>query len=140
MHSQVDGRGFRKYYVSSSALQFPGMSQCPMTQITVTLQRLERRLSQRQYFLTILELLSTFDRDFVAAWLSEKIENIILLSCIFFSCFLVFFSRIVLYYRFCQTSGHMYRSVCIAEVSVKNHSRVYSFSQMYNAFNQLFRS
>ena len=42
---------------SSSALQFPGMSQCPGNQISVSLNRPERKSRQRRHSLTILELL-----------------------------------------------------------------------------------
>ena len=41
---------------SSSGLQFPGMSQCPGTQISVTLNRLEGKSRQRLHSVTILEL------------------------------------------------------------------------------------
>ena len=59
---------------SSSVLQFPGMSQCPGTQISETLNRPEGRLRQRWHSLMILELFATIYRDFIAAWLSENME------------------------------------------------------------------
>ena len=60
---------------SMSAFQFPGMSQCSGAQVSVTLKRPERSMRQRRYSLTILELFATFDRDFIAACLSEKVET-----------------------------------------------------------------
>ena len=42
--------------------------------LCVTLKRSERRLRQWRHFLMILELFATFDRNFLAARLSEKIE------------------------------------------------------------------
>ena len=59
---------------SSSALHFRRMLQCPRTQISVTLNRPERRWRQRRHSVMNLTFFATFDRDFIAALISEKIE------------------------------------------------------------------
>ena len=69
-----DSKGSAPALARSFALQFPGMSHCLGTQISVTRNRLEGRLRKPGQSLKIPELFVTLARSFISAWLSEKIE------------------------------------------------------------------
>ena len=60
--------------LASSAVS-RNITMCPGTQISMTQKRPEKRTKQRRHSLMILELFTMFDKDFMAARLSVKIEN-----------------------------------------------------------------
>ena len=80
-HSRVDWRGFRRKCDSSSTLQFPGISQSHGTQIRVTLNRLERRLRQWRYSLTLLELKTPCNRAQSICDLFESNSDLLIKYC-----------------------------------------------------------